>query len=612
MLSENTNGYWEFRKSSNNTAYEHNHEMMDPNEMVKTWPAQVNLYIIQLARQRLQTHEIRDLVKQRFPDITWNERRFYNRLAEERKRIKQRDVVQRTQRLMFLSTQICSLVAANEEWFDEVEASLARFFDHYCYMNRLVPSENDLSLVDLALDQITMDSDSHYHSIRLRLTTPAEKHTGATFPTTSAFSPHQSSVSSDTSSISASQMEFDDSQGAPTKKRKSMQSDQASSSTASLSPSPPPLSQASQSYPSQLQQPQKAPSKGTHIVYVPPLTLFVRPQRSRSLSESVSASSSVQQSLIQQHRSSYTGPLSSPSTMMDVASPHPHQTLPFSNTSFYSIASPHSSATSSFQQPQQRTPSSTAQQSKNKQSISSSSSIATIDSVTSSSTAGTAAPSTLTNSNPSQQAPSSSPQEPLYVPPTPYHVRQNPSLSGGTRISHQQSTHTFSAQPFDSHYPSNTNVASSGVTLFNRASMEGRDMVASRQYNKMNHRQQQPELLDMSSQQQRYQQKRHHQHQQGSQQGNDTAIDMAHCSTQPFFMYSADSAPVTSNSMAGHPISSYNHHFTHNSKHTLFDNLHQQQHVPPLFSAEAFQVSGPMQEGSSPAMDGVLLDNSSL
>ncbi|SAM07159.1 hypothetical protein [Absidia glauca] len=628
VLSENTNGHWEFRKSSNNTAYEHNHEMMDPNDMVKTWPAQVNLSIIQLARQRLQTHEIRDLVKQRFPDITWNERRFYNRLAEERKRIKQRDVVQRTRRLLFLSTQLCSLVAANEEWFDEVEAGLARFFDHYCYMNRLVPSKNDLSLVDLALDQITMDSDSHYHSIRLGLTTPADKHTAPSFTSTSTFSPHQSSVASDNSSISAGQMEFDDSQDAPTKKRKSMQSDQASSSTASLSPSPPPLSQASQSYQpqpqsqSQSQQPQKALSKGTHIVYVPPLTLFVRPQRSRSLSESVSASasasSSLQQSLIQQHRSSYPDSLSSPSTMMDVTSPHPHQTLSFNNTSFYSLASSHSSATSGFQQPQQRTSSSTAQQSKNKQSISSSSSITTIDSVTSSSTAATTTSSTPVNSNQIQQASSSSPQEPLYVPPTPFHARQNPSLSGGTSISLQHSTHSFPVQSFDSHYSSNTTVNSNsnGMDLFNRSSMEGGNMVASRQYNKMDHRQQQPELLDISSQQisqqQRYQQKRHHQHQQESQQGNDAAIGMAHCSTQPFFMYSAVSSPATSSTTTGHPISSYDHHFTHHSKHTLFDPQHQQHNVPPLFSAEAFQVSGSKQEGSSPTMDGVLLDNSSL
>ncbi|KAI8330876.1 hypothetical protein BC941DRAFT_456524 [Chlamydoabsidia padenii] len=199
VLSENANGLWEFRKSSNTTAYEHNHDMMDPQEMIKTWPAQVNQRIIQLARQRLQTHEIRDLIKQQFPNISWNERRFYNRLAEERKRIKQRDVVQRTQRLLYLSTHICSLVAANEDWFEDVEATMARLLDHYCYMSRMTSSHNKDGLVDLSLDHITMDLDSHYHSMRLRIA-----------DNISLASP---SVVSDTSSTSVGHMDVDESLG---------------------------------------------------------------------------------------------------------------------------------------------------------------------------------------------------------------------------------------------------------------------------------------------------------------------------------------------------------------------------------------------------------------
>ncbi|KAG0166883.1 hypothetical protein DFQ28_006822 [Apophysomyces sp. BC1034] len=168
VLSETDQGEWKFRRSMNPNASEHNHEMMSPDDMVKTWPAEVNELIIQLARQRMQTHEIRESVKQRFPDISWNERRFYNRLTEERKRIRQRGVLERTQRLLLVSAQLCSLVASNEDWATCVDNELTRMVDNYCQLTRL-PPDAMASLVDLQTEKIQTDPDRSYGH-RLSLT----------------------------------------------------------------------------------------------------------------------------------------------------------------------------------------------------------------------------------------------------------------------------------------------------------------------------------------------------------------------------------------------------------------------------------------------------------
>ncbi|ORZ09946.1 hypothetical protein BCR42DRAFT_494871 [Absidia repens] len=152
VLSENDQGLWEFRKSMNPNASEHNHAMMDPNDMVKAWPPEVNDMINYLAQQRLQTHEIRDAVKQRFSMIVWNERRFYNRLTEERKRIRQRNTADRARRLVLLSSQLAAVVAANEEWAHCVEGDLQRMFDNFCQLTRLGPESMPM-LVDLQQQQ---------------------------------------------------------------------------------------------------------------------------------------------------------------------------------------------------------------------------------------------------------------------------------------------------------------------------------------------------------------------------------------------------------------------------------------------------------------------------
>lgn len=67
---------WRFRKSNNPEALHHNHPLMRPEEVERGWPNQVHELIRELARQHLSTQEIRQQVQNRFPDITWNERRF--------------------------------------------------------------------------------------------------------------------------------------------------------------------------------------------------------------------------------------------------------------------------------------------------------------------------------------------------------------------------------------------------------------------------------------------------------------------------------------------------------------------------------------------------------
>ncbi|KAI8641875.1 hypothetical protein BD408DRAFT_483184 [Parasitella parasitica] len=301
VLSENEHEEWEFRKSMNPNASEHNHEMMSPEEMVKAWPAEVNEMIIQLARQRLQTHEIREAVKQQFPDISWNERRFYNRLTEERKRIRQRGVVERSQRILLLSAQLCSVVASNEEWAFAVDTELQRMFENFCQLARLTP-ENINTLVDLKPDMIQMDTD--------RLISKT----------------YRLSIASDND---------EEMMGSPAKKRRSLATDTGLARSKSGSTA--------------------EPLKGIQMVHVPSYTIQVQTLQRSSSESSVSrrfyteapyvdSSSHLQQQHQQQHQQQQQ---------------QQQQQQPFgSSSSFFSLASPTSSSSSSSSMPfqQQRHP----------------------------------------------------------------------------------------------------------------------------------------------------------------------------------------------------------------------------------------------------------------
>ncbi|KAG1473644.1 hypothetical protein G6F56_000837 [Rhizopus delemar] len=114
VLFENE-GLWEFRRSLNPEAGKHNHELMHPDEIERNWPKEVTDLIFELARLRMTTQDIRTRVQVQFPNVNWNERRFYNRLSEERQKIKQRDTADRTHDLCQLWSKICALTAGNDE-----------------------------------------------------------------------------------------------------------------------------------------------------------------------------------------------------------------------------------------------------------------------------------------------------------------------------------------------------------------------------------------------------------------------------------------------------------------------------------------------------------------
>ncbi|KAG2233837.1 hypothetical protein INT48_005283 [Thamnidium elegans] len=132
VLFENLKTTWEFRKSQNAEAFIHNHPLLRPDEIKKEWPREVSEKIFELARQRLPTNEIRQLVREQYPDISWDDRRFYNRLSEERQKMKQRDTAMRTIRLVNLSAQICMVNSGSEDLSHYVESKLLSLLEDTC------------------------------------------------------------------------------------------------------------------------------------------------------------------------------------------------------------------------------------------------------------------------------------------------------------------------------------------------------------------------------------------------------------------------------------------------------------------------------------------------
>ncbi|KAI9480970.1 MAG: hypothetical protein EXX96DRAFT_594994 [Benjaminiella poitrasii] len=153
VLSENEQSAWVFRRSMNPNASEHNHEMMSPDEMEKPWPAGVTELINRLAGEIEETNKIRERVRQEFPLITWNERRFYNRLTEARKRIKYMTAVKNARTLLPLSSRLCSIVAHNKTWVDAVANDLQRMLDQYLQLANITTDSLD-SLCDLQSNTI--------------------------------------------------------------------------------------------------------------------------------------------------------------------------------------------------------------------------------------------------------------------------------------------------------------------------------------------------------------------------------------------------------------------------------------------------------------------------
>lgn len=139
MVLYEKNGHWEFRKSQNPEASKHNHELMRPEEIDRNWPKKVIDLIYELARTNLQTGEIRAKVQAEFPDISWNERRFYNRLSEERQKIRQREAASRAKRLTRLWARLCMAAAGNEDLSDYVEKEVTNITHTVCQLAKLDP-----------------------------------------------------------------------------------------------------------------------------------------------------------------------------------------------------------------------------------------------------------------------------------------------------------------------------------------------------------------------------------------------------------------------------------------------------------------------------------------
>lgn len=107
---------------------------MRPEEIEKGWPKEVLDAIRELAQERLTTSEIRAQIQQRFPDISWNERRFYNRLSEERQKIRRRETVERAYQLTTLYSKVCMAAAGCEELTDFAYQHTKRLLQTICNM----------------------------------------------------------------------------------------------------------------------------------------------------------------------------------------------------------------------------------------------------------------------------------------------------------------------------------------------------------------------------------------------------------------------------------------------------------------------------------------------
>ena len=113
---------------------------MRPEEIDRNWPKKVIDLIYELARTNLPTSDIRSKVQQEFPHISWNERRFYNRLSEERQKIKHREAAVRARHLTEVWSRVCMATAGNEELSDYVENEITKVLYQTCQMAKLDPS----------------------------------------------------------------------------------------------------------------------------------------------------------------------------------------------------------------------------------------------------------------------------------------------------------------------------------------------------------------------------------------------------------------------------------------------------------------------------------------
>ncbi|KAI8365214.1 uncharacterized protein BYT42DRAFT_550111 [Radiomyces spectabilis] len=145
-------GQWEFRKSLNPDADKHNHPLLNPNQIERSWPKEMVDLIHDLARQQLKTQEIRSQVKSQFSHIPWNERRFYNRLTEGRQIHKHREATNRAQQLTRMWAKVCMAAAGSDTLSQYVEDQLVHLIQTTCDMAQIDPETLQLpEFIDDAL-----------------------------------------------------------------------------------------------------------------------------------------------------------------------------------------------------------------------------------------------------------------------------------------------------------------------------------------------------------------------------------------------------------------------------------------------------------------------------
>ncbi|KAF9282727.1 hypothetical protein BGZ68_005779 [Mortierella alpina] len=119
----------------------HNHPLISPDDIRQPWPAAVFDRIAFYANQRnLTTSETRERIKEDFPDLVWDERRFYNRLTEERKQIRLRDSESRVFSTMDLAARVASLASADATLSHRVTSSLESVLAEICEQLRIDPA----------------------------------------------------------------------------------------------------------------------------------------------------------------------------------------------------------------------------------------------------------------------------------------------------------------------------------------------------------------------------------------------------------------------------------------------------------------------------------------
>ncbi|KAI8061054.1 hypothetical protein BC940DRAFT_337107 [Gongronella butleri] len=106
---------WQFHISQNPETRVHNHAPIPLGNMDVIWPKTMQVMIQQLAQQGLPTSTIRTQVQQAFPDIPWHERRFYNRIAQERQKQRQSETRERIEQLHKMWSTLCTMTAGSED-----------------------------------------------------------------------------------------------------------------------------------------------------------------------------------------------------------------------------------------------------------------------------------------------------------------------------------------------------------------------------------------------------------------------------------------------------------------------------------------------------------------